>query len=115
MGFARDGGADDVDNTTAQGATLKAIAHGENRVGGLTRLRNKDTGVVSENRRLAVKEIRSQFDGDRYLRQLLKDGSSLQLVISKRIMGKMEGECSQQCTSGRKCRRQRTQYVLIDG
>ncbi|KXT02277.1 hypothetical protein AC579_8322 [Pseudocercospora musae] len=68
VGHERDGGTDDVDNTDRQGAALQAVAQSHERVGSLTGLRDEDAGVVTEDRGLAVQEIRSKLDGDGDLR-----------------------------------------------
>ena len=75
--LARDGRTDDVDDTDVERAALEAVAHREDRVGRLSRLRNKDANVVTEDRGLAVEEVGSQLDRDRNLRQLLKDRAGL--------------------------------------
>lgn len=49
--------ADSVDDTQTQGTTLQAVSHGEDGVGGLTRLRDKDGNVVAEDGCSAVKEV----------------------------------------------------------
>lgn len=45
MGEERDGGSDNVHDTDSEGTTLKTVAEGQQRVGGLTGLRDKDTGI----------------------------------------------------------------------
>lgn len=73
VGEERDGGTDNVDDTNGQGTTLQAVAEGHEGVGSLTRLRDEDASVVTEDRGLSVKEIGSQLDGDGDLSKLLKD------------------------------------------
>lgn len=73
VGEEGDGGADDVDDTNSQGTTLQAVAESHEGVGSLTRLRDEDAGVVTEDRSLSVKEIGSQLNGDGDLSKLLKD------------------------------------------
>ena len=68
-----DGGTDSVDNTNSQGTTLQAVAESTERVGGLTRLRDKDASVVTEDGCLAVEEVRGQLNGNGDLGKLLKD------------------------------------------
>lgn len=73
VGKERDGGADNVNNTHSQGTTLQAVAESHEGVGSLTRLRDEDAGVVTEDRGLSVEEIGSQLNGDGDLSKLLKD------------------------------------------
>lgn len=73
VGEHGDGGSDDVDDTNRQGTALQAVAKGHERVGGFTRLRDEDTGVITEDRSFAVKEIRGQLDSDGDLCELFKD------------------------------------------
>lgn len=73
VGHHRDGGTDNVDDTNGQSTALETVAESQKRVSGLTRLGNKDAGVVTEDRGLSVEEIRSQLDGDGDLGQLLED------------------------------------------
>lgn len=73
VGEERDGGTDVVDNTNGQGTALQAVAESHERVSSLTRLRNEHTGVVTEDRSLAVEEIGGELNSDGDLSQLLKD------------------------------------------
>ncbi|KAI6754186.1 hypothetical protein HG530_012700 [Fusarium avenaceum] len=73
VGEERDGGTDDVDDTDGQGTTLQAVAESHEGVSSLTRLGDEDTGVVTEDRGLSIKEIGSQLNGDGDLSELLKD------------------------------------------
>lgn len=75
--LARDGRTDDVDHTNVESTTLEAVAHRENGVGGLAGLRDEDADVVTEDRGLAVEEVRGQLDRDRDLGKLLEDGTGL--------------------------------------
>lgn len=75
--FARDGGSDDVDDTDVESSALEAVAHGEDRVGRLSRLGNEDADVVAEDGGLAVEEVGGELDRDGDLGQLLEDGASL--------------------------------------
>jgi hypothetical protein len=50
---------DSVDNTQAQSSTLQAVPHGQNRVGSLARLRDKDGDIIPEHGSPAVQEVRS--------------------------------------------------------
>lgn len=72
VGHERDAGADDVDDTNGQGAALETVTEGHERVGGLTRLRDENAGVVTEHRGLTIKEVRGKLDGDGDLSQLLE-------------------------------------------
>ena len=49
--------ADGINDTQTQGTALQAVSHGEDGVGGLTRLRDKDGDVVAEDGCSAVKEV----------------------------------------------------------
>jgi hypothetical protein len=69
----RDGGTDNVDDTNGQGTTLQAVAESHEGVSSLTRLRDEDTGVITEDRGLSIKEIGSQLNGDGDLSELLED------------------------------------------
>lgn len=73
VGEEGDGGTDVVDNTDGKGATLQAVAESHQRVSGLTRLRDEDAGVVTEDGSLAVQEVRGQLDSNGDLGQLLED------------------------------------------
>lgn len=68
-----DGGTDNVDDTNSESTTLETVAQSKEGVSGLTRLGDKDAGVVTEDRGLSVKEVRSQLDRDGDLSQLLED------------------------------------------
>ena len=73
VGEERDGRTDNVDNTNGQSTALQAVSESHERVSGLTRLRDEDTGVVTEDGGLSVKEIGGQLNGDGDLSKLLKD------------------------------------------
>jgi hypothetical protein len=73
VGQKRDGGADDVDDTNSQGTALQAVAEGQERVSGLTRLGDEDAGIITEDRSLSIEEIGGQLNGDGDLSKLLKD------------------------------------------
>lgn len=73
VGKEGDGGTDDVDDTNGQGTTLQAVAQGHEGVSGLTRLGDEDTGVITEDGSLSIKEIGGQLDSDGDLSQLLED------------------------------------------
>ena len=72
VGHERDAGADNVDNTNSQGATLQAVAESHEGVGSLTGLGDEDAGVVTEDGSLTVEEVGSQLDGDGDLSQILE-------------------------------------------
>ena len=73
VGEERDGGTDSVDDTDSQGTALQAVAESTQGIGSLTRLRDKDAGVVTEDGCLTVKEIGGQLNGNRDFSELLKD------------------------------------------
>lgn len=50
---------DSIDNTQAQSTTLQAVTHGENSIGSLTRLRDKNGDIISEHGRTAVQKVGS--------------------------------------------------------
>jgi hypothetical protein len=75
--FTRDGRSDDVDDSDIERSSLEAVAHREDRIGRLSRLRDEDADVVPEDGRLPVEEVGGELDGDGDLSQLLEDGSSL--------------------------------------
>lgn len=72
VGHEGDAGADNVDNTDGQGATLQAVAESHEGVGGLTGLGDEDAGVVTEDRSLTIEEVGGQLDRDRDLSQVLE-------------------------------------------
>ena len=72
VGEEGDGGADHVDNPDRQGAALQAVPQSHQRVCSLAGLRDEDAGVVTENGRLSVQEVRSQLDGDGDFGELFK-------------------------------------------
>lgn len=67
------GGTDNVNDTDGQRATLQAVSQGHERVRSLTRLRDKHTGIVAEDRSLAIQKIGGKLNSDRNLCQLFKD------------------------------------------
>jgi hypothetical protein len=73
VGEEGDGGTDIVDDTNSQSTALQAVAESHQRVSGLPRLRNEHAGVVTEDRRLAIQEVRGQLNGNGDLSELLKD------------------------------------------
>lgn len=75
--LAGEGGANSIDHTHAKCTTLETVAHGEDRIGGLARLRNEDADIITEDRGLSVEEIRGKLDGDRNFRQFFEDGTGL--------------------------------------
>lgn len=64
---------DNVDDTNSQSTALKTVAEGHQRISSLTGLGGENTGIVAENRRLAIEEIRGQLDGDWDIGEFLKD------------------------------------------
>lgn len=73
VGEEGDGRTDNVDNTNSQGTALQTVSESHQRVSSLTRLRDKDAGVITEDRCLTVEEIRCQLDSDGNFSKLLKD------------------------------------------
>lgn len=73
MGEQGDGGTDHVDDTNGQGATLQAIAESHERISSLTRLRDENASVITEDGCLPVQEIRCQLDGDWNFHKLFED------------------------------------------
>jgi hypothetical protein len=73
VGEERDGGTDSVDDTNSQGAALQAVAEGTQGISSLTRLRDEDAGVVTEDGCLPVEEIGGQLNSNRDLSKLLED------------------------------------------
>jgi hypothetical protein len=73
VGVARHGGTDSVDNSHAQGTTLDAVPEGKQGIGGLTRLRNEDANVITEDGCLAVQEITGKLDGHGDFCELLEN------------------------------------------
>ena len=73
VGLTRDRGADRVDDTDTERATLQAVAQREDRVGRLAALADEHADVVAEDGRLAVEEVGRELDRDRDLRKLLED------------------------------------------
>jgi len=73
VGHHRDGRTDNVDNTDGQSTTLETVTESQEGVGSLTRLRNENASVVTEDRGLSVKEVRGQLDRDGNLSQLLEN------------------------------------------
>ncbi len=72
----RDRRAHDVDDADGQGTSFEAVAQCQQRVCRLTRLGYEDAGIVSEDGRVSVQEVRGEFHGDRDLRELLKDAAN---------------------------------------
>lgn len=58
VGKEGDGRTDNVDDTDGESTALQAVAESHQRISSLTRLRNEDASVVSEDRSLTIKEIR---------------------------------------------------------
>lgn len=77
VGLTGDCASDDVYDTDVEGTTLETVPHGEDGVGGLSGLGDKDTDVIPEDGRLAVEEVRCQFDRDRDFGEFLEDGAGL--------------------------------------
>jgi hypothetical protein len=67
---------DRVDDTESQSASLQTVPHGQDGIGGLSRLRDKDGDIIPENRRPSVKEVRGELDSDGNISQFLKHGSN---------------------------------------
>ena len=72
VGHERDAGADNVDDTNSQGATLQAVAESHEGVGSLTGLGDEDASVVTEDGSLTIEEVGCEFDGDGDLSQILE-------------------------------------------
>jgi hypothetical protein len=68
------------EKTHAKSTSLEAVSHGEDGVGGLSRLRDEDADVVSEDGTSPVEEVARELDVDGHLRELLKDRPSLQIA-----------------------------------
>lgn len=49
--------ADSVDHTETESTPLEAVSHGEDRVGSLSRLRDENRDIVSEDGRSSVEEV----------------------------------------------------------
>jgi hypothetical protein len=77
VGFARDCRSDSIHDTHTKGTTLDTVAHSQNRIRSLTRLRHKNADIVTEDRGFPVKEVRRELDGDWDLGQFLEDRASL--------------------------------------
>ena len=75
--LSRDGRSNNVNDTNVQSTSLHAVSHSEDGIGGLSRLRDKDTGVISEDGGLAIQKVGCEFDGTGDLGQFLKDRSCL--------------------------------------
>lgn len=73
VGEEGDGRTDNVDDTDGESTALQAVAESHQGISSLTRLRNEDASVVSEDGSLTIKEIRGQLDRDGNLGKLLKD------------------------------------------
>lgn len=82
VGLARYGTSDGVDNTHAKCAAFHAITHSEDGVGRFTRLRYKDANVITEDRSLAIQEVRGEFDRNWDFGEFLEDGSGLRRSVS---------------------------------
>ena len=72
VGEKGDGRANNVDDTDGQSAALKAVAEGTERISRLTRLRDEDAGVVTEDWGFSVQEVGGKLDGDGDLGEFLK-------------------------------------------
>jgi len=77
VGLARDGTANSVGDTKTKGTAFNAVAHGQDSVGSLARLRDEDTDVITENRCLAVQKVTCQLGRNGDLGKLLKNGTGL--------------------------------------
>ena len=73
VGLTRDRRTDSVDDTDAERTSLQAVAESKDRVGSLTTLADEHTDIVTEDRRLPVKEVRGKLNGDGDLCELLED------------------------------------------
>ena len=73
VGLTRDRRTNSVDDTDAKCTTLQTVAECEDGVGCLTTLADEHTDIVTEDGRLPVKEVRSELDGHRDLREFLED------------------------------------------
>lgn len=58
VGLAGDGGSDHVDDSNVERSTFEAVTHGENSIGRLSRLGDKDANVISKDGRLSVEKVR---------------------------------------------------------
>jgi hypothetical protein len=76
VSLARQSRTDGIDNTNTESTSLQAIAKGEDSVGGLAALTDKDNNVIPEDGRLSIQEVTSKLNANRYLSQLLKYGAS---------------------------------------
>ena len=72
VGQEGDGGADDVDDTDGQGATLQTVAQSHEGIGSLAGLRHKYASVITEDGSLTIQEVGGQLHCNGDLRQLLK-------------------------------------------
>lgn len=75
--FARDGTADSVGDADAEGSAFNAVAHGQDSIGGFTRLRDEDADIIAENRCLAVQKVTCQLGRNGDLGKFLKNGTGL--------------------------------------
>lgn len=65
-----------VDDTKSQGSPLQAVPHGQDGIGSLSRLRDKDGNIIPKDGCPSVKEIGSELDSNGNVGQFLKDGSN---------------------------------------
>src|SRR3984957_15745853 len=107
-GYSR---SNSINDSNTKGTTLQAISQRQNRVRSLPALTQEDANIVSENRRLTIKEIGGKLDADRNLRQLFENCTrGYARVVTRSTRAKYDPTST---SHDRKVRPQTAQFNLV--